>query len=171
LARFGLSEPEPYLIDGALDAFFAHEEECWYAHPDSLAVLRELAGRGLRLGMFSNATCDRLIQRVVDRLGFRPFLAPTLTSAGVGIRKPDPAAFEPILDAWGLRPESVVMVGDSLAADILGAQRAGMRSVWIAARDDARQEGSRPWDGPLAEIRPDRMISSLGELLVCLAQM
>ena len=169
---FGLADPAPELVDGAADAFFAHEEACWYAVPQAAPVLRKLAGRGLRLGMLSNATCDRLIQRLVDRLGFRPFLEPALSSAAVGIRKPDPAAFEPILAAWDLRPGSVVMVGDSLEADILGAQRAGMRSVWIRSRDDARQEGSGPWDGPQASaIRRDRSIGGLEELPACLEEL
>jgi HAD superfamily hydrolase (TIGR01549 family) len=170
--QFGLAGPEPDLVDGAADAFFAHEEECWHAFPQAAPVLRRLADRGLRLGMFSNATCDRLIQRLVDHLGFRPFLEPALTSASVGIRKPDPAAFEPVLAAWNLQPGSVAIVGDSLEADILGAQRAGMRSVWIRSRDDARQEGSGPRGGAQpSEIRPDRSIAGLEELPACLEEL
>jgi FMN phosphatase YigB (HAD superfamily) len=122
--------------------------------------------------MCSNATDDRLIQRLVDGLGFRPFLEPPLSSAATGIRKPDPAAFEPILAAWSLPAGSIAMVGDSLEADILGAQRAGLRSVWIRARADARQEGNRrPGGVQSPEIRPDRSIAGLEELPACLKDM
>ena len=139
------------------------------ASPATIPVLRELAGQGMRLGMLSNATDDCLIQRLVDRLGFRPWLDPALSSAGTGIRKPDPAAFAPLLSAWNLPPQTVVMVGDTLEADILGAQRAGLRHVWIRARQDARQEGLTPGEASQRQsVVPEVTISQLGELPDCL---
>jgi HAD superfamily hydrolase (TIGR01549 family) len=164
-ARFGLSEPSPALLTGAINAFFAYEEAHWSAFPEAVAVLQELAGRGLRLGMFSNATDDAFIQRLVDRLGFRPWLGPALSSAGTGIRKPDPEAFAPILAAWDLPPEAVVMVGDTLEADIVGAHLAGMGSIWLRSREDARQEGTGQGDPAFEEpFAPDVTIERLAEL-------
>jgi HAD superfamily hydrolase (TIGR01549 family) len=167
-AHFRLAEPDPALTMGAVDAFFAYEDSRWSAYPGALDVLADLAGRGLRLGMFSNATHDPFIQHLVDRLGFRPWLDPALSSAGTGIRKPDPLAFAPILKAWHLPPAAVVVVGDTLEADILGAQRAGMRSVWIHAREDARQEGSTEGTDPPERILPDATIATLEQLVGCL---
>lgn len=158
----GVPDPGPELVEGAIDAFFAYEDACWRPDPHSLAVLNTLAGRGLRLGLFSNATHDPFIQHVVDRLGFRPWLEPALSSAGTGIRKPDPAAFQPFPAAWHLPPGAIVVVGDTLDQDILGARRAGMRSVWVRPAAYARQEGSRE------EIVPDAVIDSLAELPACL---
>jgi HAD superfamily hydrolase (TIGR01509 family) len=169
-ARFGRPDPDPALVLGAIDAFFAYEYERWRAFPDALPVLRELAGQGLRLGLFSNATHDPFIQGLVDRFGFRPWLDPALSSAGVGHRKPDPAAFAPLLDTWHLPPEALAVVGDTLEADILGAQRAGMRSVWIRSREDARQEGDG-YDRAVgtARIEPDVTLVSVTDLPVSLA--
>jgi HAD superfamily hydrolase (TIGR01549 family) len=168
-ARFGLPDPDPALVEGAIDAFFAYEERRWHAFPEALPVLRELAARGLRLGMFSNATHDPFIQRLVDQFGFRAYLEPALSSAGTGIRKPDPAAFAPILATWDLPPGSVVVVGDTLDADILGAKQAGMRSVWIHSRGNARQEGSGYGDSDRPDcIMPDAEIERLEELPACL---
>ena len=163
-AQYGVDSPDPTLVAGAINAFFAYEESRWFAYPDAVPVLRELASRGMRLGIFSNATHDPFIQRLVDRLGFRPWLEPALSSAGTGIRKPDPAAFAPILDAWGLPASSVAMAGDTLEADVLGAQRAGMRSVWIRSRSDARQEGGSGTPDEGAGIVPDCVIARLVEL-------
>ncbi len=165
LAQFGLPDPAPSLVEGALQAFFAYEDTHWRVDPAAHAVLQTLADRGLRLGMFSNATHDAFIQRLVDRLGLRPWLEPALSSAGIGIRKPDPAVFVPFFESWNVPPASVVMVGDTLEADVLGAQRAGMRSVWVRAREDARQEGS----GSGAEAQspsfvPDLAIDRLADL-------
>ena len=168
LDRFGISDPDPVLLFGAIDAFFAYEEAHWFAYTEAIPVLRTLSNRGLRLGMISNATHDPLIQRLVDSLGFRPWLDPALSSASTGIRKPDPAAFTPILEAWTLSPSSVVMVGDTLDADILGAQRAGMPSVWIRSRGDARQEGNENRTDAQALAMPDATIERLDELPACL---
>jgi putative hydrolase of the HAD superfamily len=170
-AQFGVDSPDPPLVAGAIDAFFAHEDSRWFAFPGAQAVLRELAGSGLRLGMFSNATHDPFIQRLVDRLGFRPWLRPALSSAGTGIRKPDPVAFAPVLEVWGLPARSVVMVGDTLEADVLGARRAGMRSVWIRSRSDARQEGSSGAPDQRADIVPDCIIARLEEVPGCLVDL
>lgn len=170
-ARFGLPDPEPALVRGAIDAFFAYEKSCWSVDREAHSVLRQLARQGLRLGMFSNATDDRFIQQLVDDLGLRPWLSPALSSAGTGLRKPDPAALLPFLAAWDLPAASVAMVGDTLGADILGAQRAGMRTVWYRTREDARQEGSGNSAADYAEsILPDASIDRLGELPGCLAR-
>ena len=168
LARFGMADPSQELLMGAIDAFFAYEQARWIPDPDAVPVLRALADRGLRLGMLSNATHDPLIQRLVDRLGLRPWLDPALSSARTGIRKPDPEAYTPILEAWDLPAASVVMVGDTLEADVLGAQRAGMHSVWLRARKDARQEDTTRPSGSRGQILPDATIERLGELPGCL---
>ena len=171
-ARFGLPDPDPMLVHGAIDAFFADEMSRWFAYREASTVLQVLADRGLRLGLFSNATHDPFIQGLVDRLGFRPWLDPALSSAGTGIRKPDPAAFTPILTAWTLPPGSVAMVGDTLEADILGAQRAGMRSIWIHGREDARQEGTGNGQNmPQEPFVPGGEICCLDELPACLERL
>jgi HAD superfamily hydrolase (TIGR01549 family) len=171
-ARFGLFDPDPALMSGAIDAFFAYEDTCWFADPDAPNVLRQLARQGLRQGMFSNASHDPFIQRLVERFGFQAWLDPALSSAGTGIRKPDPAAFGPILQAWELPAESVVMVGDTLDEDVLGAQQAGMHSVWIRSRKDARQEASNSKDTSQASrVVPDATIEHLTALPRCLAEL
>jgi len=168
LARFGIPDPSRELLTGTIDAFFAYEQARWVPDPDAVPVLRTLSDRGLRLGMLSNATHDPLIQRLVDRLGLRRWLDPALSSAGTGIRKPDPEAYTPILEAWDLPAASVVMVGDTLEADVLGARRAGMHSVWLRAREDARQEDTAGPSGSQGQILPDATIERLGELPGCL---
>jgi HAD superfamily hydrolase (TIGR01549 family) len=168
-AEAGVPEPDPAVVAGAIDAYFAYEDTCWSPDPDSPAVLQVLAGRGLRLGLYSNATHDPFIQHVVDRLGFRPWLDPVLSSAGTGIRKPNPAAFSPFATAWDLAAGSIVVVGDTLDQDILGARRAGMRSVWVRSGAYTRQEGGGYGDeGDREEIVPDAVIERLGELPACL---
>jgi putative hydrolase of the HAD superfamily len=157
LAAFGYPNVDDKLIEEAVRRYFWPEEQHYVAYPDALDVLRQLSEMGYHLGMISNATDDPLIQRLVDRLEFRSWLRPALSSAGVGIRKPDPRIFQMVLDEWGLRPEQAVMVGDTLEADILGAQLAGVRSVLVTMRENGRST-----DCP--DVQPDAQVESLSLL-------
>jgi FMN phosphatase YigB (HAD superfamily) len=53
-------------------------------------------------------------------------------SGEVGVGKPNPSAFEMILDKLGVRAAEAVMVGDSWERDIQGALEVGMQAVWVA---------------------------------------
>jgi putative hydrolase of the HAD superfamily len=64
-------------------------------------------------------------------VGIRKYLDPILISAGFGLRKPHPDIFNAVLQKWDLPAEAVVMVGDLLEADILGAEKVGMRHIWM----------------------------------------
>ena len=71
------------------------------------------------------------MQRLIDAAGLRRYFDPIVVSAAVGLRKPNPAVFELVRAAWGVPTAECVMIGDTLGADILGAQLAGMRHVWV----------------------------------------
>jgi len=151
--------PEAFaLVPEAVRVYFGPEEAAWKAYPEAKATLKHLFQRGYRLGLLSNATDDPLIQRLVNRLELRPWLSPTFSSAELGWRKPRPEPFEIILSRWKLPPESVIVVGDTLDADILGAHNAGMRGVLITADESPRNEEHRE------TIVPDATIATLSEL-------
>jgi putative hydrolase of the HAD superfamily len=71
------------------------------------------------------------LPEVVDGLGLGPYLTGTVTSARAGARKPHPRIYEQALAISGVPPESTVMVGDSLSADVRGAERLGMCALLI----------------------------------------
>jgi putative hydrolase of the HAD superfamily len=56
-------------------------------------------------------------------------------------RKPEARIFHRVSDAWQLPPHEIAMVGDAVRYDIVGAHRAGMRSILIDRGDNA------PWQG------------------------
>lgn len=158
LARFIDPLPgESELRDG-LSAMYAVSEAHWQPKQSMLPVLQQLSSSGYKLGLLSNAGDEANVQRLIDKAGIREFFDPIVISAALGIRKPDPRAFQPIFEQWALPPESVVMVGDLLEADILGAQKTGMRSIWL--RDGSKPDSS---DHP-EEPRPDIIARDLGEI-------
>jgi putative hydrolase of the HAD superfamily len=107
--------------------------------------------------MISNTSDDKNVQQLVDRWELRSFFETIVTSAGCGFRKPDERIFRIAMDHFGVSPEQVAMVGDSLEADILGANQMGIYSIWITRRIDL------PGEGKLS-IQPQAVIPTL-ELL------
>jgi FMN phosphatase YigB (HAD superfamily) len=134
-AELGYPRPDG-LLARANAVLFDELARQWLAYDDALATLQELTQRGLRVGLFSNADDDGLVQGCVARLGFTPYLNPALSSAMPHrLRKPDPRALHLLSDAWQIAPREIVMVGDSPQYDVLGAHRAGMRAI-LADRAD-----------------------------------
>ncbi len=124
--------PPAELVESALAAYYAYSESLWRPVPGLHPTLRQLAAAGLRLGLISNAPDQDNVQRLIDGASLRPYFDPIVISAAVGLRKPNPAIFALLLNTWGLPAAECVMVGDTLGADILGAQLAGMHNVWFA---------------------------------------
>ena len=68
---------------------------------------------------------------VLHEFGFDGCFQQVIESAVVGIRKPDPQIFQLGIEALGMSPEEVTVVGDSLENDILPARQLGCRAVWL----------------------------------------
>ena len=75
----------------------------------------------------------------------------------VGVCKPNPRIFMLGVEALGLSPEQVAVVGDSMEKDILPARQAGCRTIWL--------RGEQWTDAPVDESLPDQIIKDLRELL------
>ena len=167
LTQRGFEDVSQDLIEEALRAFFALETSQWKPYPHAEATLRSLSERGHRLAVISNATDDLLIQGLVDSFGFRQWLDVTFTSAGVGLRKPHPGIFQRVLDQWGFPPSQVVMIGDTLRFDVLGAHNSGCKGI-LAAWDlypDYDVEGDHVVPDATSESLPHllHVIADLGE--------
>ncbi|MFQ5794017.1 MAG: HAD family hydrolase [Candidatus Bipolaricaulia bacterium] len=131
LTTLGYGGLDEQIEDRAVETFLTFELMCKRSYPDGVETLDRLKDQGYRLGMISNTIDDGSVQRGVDRFDYRARLEFVITSAAVGIRKPHPKIFQQALARWDFPPSQVVMVGDTLSADILGAQRAGMPSILV----------------------------------------
>ncbi len=159
LTQLGYEDVGQELIEEAVNSFFSFEETRWQAYPQAEATLRQLSGRGYRLALISNATHDPLIQRLVDKGRFRKWLDVAISSAGVGVRKPHPEIFQKVLDQWTFDRSQVLMIGDTLQFDILGAHNAGLKGI-LAAWDLYPD-----YDIGNDDIVPDATAGSLAQLL------
>ncbi len=129
--------PEVRAVDGAQDA------------------LRRLRLR-YRLLVATNAddSGERDVLAALSRVGLDGFVDGVVSSRDVGARKPDALFFRAALLRAGraglpLAPARAVMVGDSWPNDVVGAQAAGLRAVWLNPSGARRADGT----APDAEIR------------------
>ncbi len=95
---------------------------------------------------------------VLKEFGLDSFFPNIIESAVVGIRKPDPRIFSLGVKALNLKPEEVVVVGDSFYKDIIPAKKAGCKTVWF--------KGEGWTDEQYDESIPDRVIIDIAQLLI-----
>ncbi len=124
---------------------FAPEIEAVEALPGATETLEMLRERGVRLALLSNCTDGDYVRAVVRRLGWERYFDPLVVSADIGVRKPLPEAFSPVLERWELPPEEIAMVGDSLYHDVAGAGPLGLQTIHFTAIEnpgDAARRGA-----------------------------
>lgn len=121
------------------------------AYPGARELLETLRSRGFKLGIVTNRAFGG--ERFRDDLraaGLDIDWDANVVSVEVGFLKPHPAIFERALAEIGVRGAEAVMVGNSLAEDIAGAQNFGMATAWKRSEPDA--EGVNP-DFVFDEVR------------------
>jgi putative hydrolase of the HAD superfamily len=108
--------------------------------PGTPAALRELSALGVGLAVVSNSDGsveDQLRSDGICQVGGGPGVpvAVVLDSSVVGLSKPDPGIFRLALEALGVAPGDALHVGDTPAADIVGARAAGVTPVLVDPYD------------------------------------
>ena len=96
------------------------------------------------------------VESVLEDFDLRRYFRSIIESAVVGVRKPDPQIFRLGVDALGLRPEEVLVVGDSYKKDIVPAESLGCHVAWLKGKGWTADED--------AQMHPP-IIASLSELL------
>lgn len=116
---------------------------CRLANPRAVAMLRRVAAKGVPIVVVSQAdgTAAQLLREAgVCQEGEGPGVpvAAVVDSAVVGIDKPDPALFLHALDLVGATPSQAVHLGDTVPADVRGAQAAGIDALHYDPFGDCR---------------------------------
>ena len=106
----------------------------------TMEVLEELAKRGHRMFILTNGFEE--VQHIkVKNSGLEPFFTGVYTSDFLGVKKPNPKAFERAAEAEGLSMSGgIVMVGDSWESDVEGAHGVGWDAVHFNPSGEHREE-------------------------------
>lgn len=102
----------------------------WRLVPGAAELLAKLKHRGVHLGLISNWDCT--CRKVLADNNIDSYFDVTVVSSEVGIEKPDAAIFQAALDAADVDADQVLYIGDNYYDDVVGAAKAGIKSLLIA---------------------------------------
>jgi putative hydrolase of the HAD superfamily len=105
----------------------------FFLYDDVALVLRELAVRGLKIGLISNS--HRSMAAFEEHFELDGLISVSVTSFEHGFMKPHPSIFRAALTRAEVTAGESVMVGDSMSHDIEGARGVGMRGVLVHRSD------------------------------------
>jgi putative hydrolase of the HAD superfamily len=83
-----------------------------------------------QLHIISNGFKETTLTKM-DLSGLNPYFTNVIISEDVGINKPDKLIFEHAITKADAKVEESIMIGDSLEADIRGAQNFGMKAIFF----------------------------------------
>jgi HAD superfamily hydrolase (TIGR01549 family) len=120
------------VIELAVDALWDDQPKVnlWRrALPDMIDLVRELRTKAVPYAILSNSE-GRLVE-LLEEIGLAELFPIVADSGRLGIEKPDPRIFQWVGEKLGIELADLLHVGDSLGADVHGAERAGARAIWF----------------------------------------
>lgn len=111
--------------------------------PSAIRWLGELKKQGWQIILATNAndSDEQDIRAALSRVGLGWVIDRVFCYRNLGLRKPEPAFFEKILENLGAQPAQAVMLGDDFAVDVQGANRAGIPAIWFNPVSQEKLEG------------------------------
>lgn len=109
-------------------------EKKWQLFDDAKEVLEKLK-KDYKLGIITNG--DGIQQRQkLENTKITNYFSQIIISSEVGFSKPEKEIFKLACEKIKEKPESCIMVGDNLKADVQGAINAGLNGIWINRRNE-----------------------------------
>jgi HAD superfamily hydrolase (TIGR01509 family) len=149
LAAFQEAGEDAAKVEHAMALFFTARNAV-VPYDDVLPGLLRLKGRAL-IGSVSNGNAD------LETIGLAHYFSVSIAAHQFGSAKPDPAIFLAACRELGVAPQDAVYVGDDVLLDVQGAQRAGLRAVWMNRTDSQKhlEHG----------VAPDAVVRDFDDLL------
>ena len=141
------------LTSDFIDYYAAHIADDSRPFEGLEAALDDLAAAGYRFAVCTNKL-EWLSKLLLDRLGLSSRFSAICGADTFGVSKPDPVILQQTIARAGGTLSSAIMVGDA-GPDIGVARRAGVPVIGV-------EFGYT--EVPIAELKPDRVISHMGDL-------
>jgi HAD superfamily hydrolase (TIGR01662 family) len=132
------------LPTAAMVEFYRPEVESWQLFPDTVDTLTKLKDGGFVLGVVSNSKSDWLVRSIIQRCDLDRFFQVVVSSAAVRIRKPRSEIFIEALKNLNVKASESAFVGDSISADVSGANSMGMHSIHVLRKPITDTHPSHP---------------------------
>ncbi len=92
-------------------------------------ILVEMKNRNYKIAILSNSS--EISYDIINHFGIKKFADNITLSCEVGYLKPDPRIFRQVLDHLNLSSNDVIMIGDKITTDVLGAKIMGIDVIYF----------------------------------------
>jgi HAD superfamily hydrolase (TIGR01549 family) len=122
--------------------------------PNAKEILTYIKNKGMSIVLISNGEVYG-VNQILNKLNIRKYLDLIVISEEVGSEKCTSIPIQFALTKLGLKPNEVIMIGDRIDQDILGAKKLGIKNVKFnfGSHKDLNYSGQ--------EIKPDFEIHNL----------
>jgi putative hydrolase of the HAD superfamily len=152
---------DPAKLNSVAEELMLYIETRFYQRemrPEVPEVLKTIQQMGLKIGLISNVNSRGQVPYNLSKYGIQNYFDPIVLSSEYGYRKPDPSIFHYAARLMNVPTSACVYIGDRVARDIVGAQKAGFRLAIQIQHDFNHGEED---NGAI----PDSILSSMTELL------
>lgn len=104
--------------------------------PEALALVDACIAAGIKVGILTNELMDFQGRAWVEAQPWFPLFPVLVDSSEIGIRKPDPRAYEIAIDLMGMPAGDIVFIDDN-PTYVKGGDDVGLRSILLDVRDPA----------------------------------
>ncbi|HEX7077238.1 MAG TPA: HAD-IA family hydrolase [Candidatus Eisenbacteria bacterium] len=122
------------ILTSAVVAYRRARDSYLVLYPHVNLTLMELAKRGLRLAVVSDAPRIQAWLRLAQ-LQLQHYFDSVVAFEDTGERKPSPKPFQRALEMLAIAPDQAIMVGDWPERDVLGAKQVGIRTAFARYGD------------------------------------
>ena len=126
-------EQKPWLVE-KLVGLWNKNKLLAKLYPETIGVLEELKSKGYKLALISNTDFSS-VESLLEKFDLNKYFDATHLSFKTGFLKTDKESFESIVKQLKVKKDEVLMVGDSIATDIKGAENAGIKAVLVDRRN------------------------------------
>ncbi|MFH0869907.1 MAG: HAD family hydrolase [archaeon] len=101
---------------------------------DTIETLDYLKSKKIKIGLIANTTPS--ITRVIEKYNLEKYFTANAFSYEEGLLKSDAEMYHRMVEKMKLKPEEVVVIGDSVPSDVIGARNAGLKSILLDRRNN-----------------------------------
>jgi HAD superfamily hydrolase (TIGR01493 family) len=139
------------------------DEHSVFHHPRPMpGAVEALPQIRLPMAVWANTRTagEAAVREILRTSEIEQYFSSVVTSVDAGFRKPAPEFFRFALSQWRFAKDEILFVGNQLNTDVLGAERYGIRTVWLSGAEFRSDDETMT----LADVRPSFIISDLMRL-------
>lgn len=153
ILKFASRTPEElaHLSTDLSHLFRATTRKRIFLYPTVKPALEQLQKK-YRLGIVSNAQ-EAFTMPELGLYGLDRYFEAVVLSSQVGVKKPNSRIFARALGDLNVNPSEVVMVGNDMVSDMMGASKLGMRTIYIQQKNKPGRQ--------VTGVAPDAVVSNV----------